>query len=169
MRNDYIRIALQGFEIFAAKAAASLRGRQQRACLSDEAVAFRRCWWLFGGQRLVDQHYQFGKLVQPSEPRIVQHQAEPLAALGDALDIALVARALGIEQRLVKLEQAVAKLGQAVAGRHSAMVSRYGWRSAAMGSMREARRAGRYPARAAAASSTLATVASVGGSVGETP
>ena len=77
----------------------------------------RRVRWgcgLFGVQQLVDLNHQFRQLMQPREPRIVQHQLEQLAFRFNARNVVVVHRGLGIQQGLMEMEQPVAKIGEAL-------------------------------------------------------
>ncbi len=116
MREYGSRVALHDVEILARESHAFLRGGNQGARLRDQLRGVIVGQRLAEIERLVDGHDEFRKLMQPSEPGVVEHQLQVLAGSGDALDIPLIEGALGIHQVFVKAQQAVAQGGEALAG-----------------------------------------------------
>ena len=110
MRKHRRRVALHDFEVPPREAIAGFGGNQDHPRLVHQPVR------LLGGNRLflaiqslIDQHDKLRELVQPVEPRVMQHQFQILAGRRNALDIAFIGGAFAIEKRLVQLQQPVAE------------------------------------------------------------
>lgn len=107
-------VALQDVEVAARESVTLLRGRKQRAGLSDEAFGILfGCGYLFLGQRFIDHYDKGGEFAEPLEGWIFQHEVEKLSAAGDGRYITFVHGALQVEQRFVQLQQSIAKVLEA--------------------------------------------------------
>ena len=104
MASKYLRRKSGGFLV---------RG-DQSARLRDEAVGVGGCGGLVRVQGFIDHDDELRELVQPGEPRIVEHESEILARGRDPFHVALVHAAFGVEQRFVKVQKSVAQVFQAL-------------------------------------------------------
>src|SRR5712691_4880107 len=102
--DDHGRIALDGVKVFFLKTVAGFRGHKH---FSGEGEGYGGVFGsdgLFGRERFVDAHHEFGDVVQPGELRVIDHQAKQLAGI-DLPELAFVFVTLHVYVRFVQAQK----------------------------------------------------------------
>jgi len=113
--DDYGGVALDGVEVFFLEGVAGFRGNEDFPGESDGAAGVFRGDGFLGSQGFIDADDEFGDVVQPSELRVVDDQAEELAGI-DVSVLALVFAALHVEKSFVETEKSEAEGEKLLAG-----------------------------------------------------
>ena len=121
--NDHGGIALDRVEVFLLEAVAGFGRDKHLSGQRNSRGGVLGGDRFLGGESFVDAHDKFGNVMEPSELRVVDDQAEELTGVDGAV-LALVVTALHVEKSLVELEERQAESNQFLACRRVAVPGR---------------------------------------------
>jgi hypothetical protein len=114
VRENHVRVAVQGFKVMRGKSVALFRHNQEDACLIHQGFNSRGRQRLFLVQGFVHYDDELCQRVQPGKPRVASQELQKMIRRLSWPDRFFVGHALRFNERFVEGQQRVAEVGAAL-------------------------------------------------------